>query len=66
MFVLGITGGIGTGKSTVSAILRDRGLLVLDADQISRDVTDVDGIANPEIAEIFGNRAIKNGALDRK
>ena len=66
MFVLGITGGIGTGKSTVSAILRDRGLLVLDADQISRDVTDVDGIANPEIAEVFGNRAIKNGALDRK
>lgn len=66
MFVLGVTGGIGTGKSTVSGILRDRGLLVLDADQISRDVTDVDGIANEEIAQVFGNRAIRNNALDRK
>ena len=66
MFVLGVTGGIGTGKSTVSGLLRDRGLLVLDADQISRDVTDVDGIANEEIALVFGNRAIRNNALDRK
>ncbi|MBO7426057.1 MAG: dephospho-CoA kinase [Clostridiales bacterium] len=66
MFVLGVTGGIGTGKSTVSGILRDRGLLVLDADQISKDVTDVDGIANEEIAQVFGNRAIRNNALDRK
>ena len=32
MFVLGITGGIGSGKSTVSALLAERGLLVLDAD----------------------------------
>ena len=66
MFVLGVTGGIGTGKSTVSGILRDRGLLVLDADQISKDVTDVGGIAIEELAEKFGNRAIRNGALDRK
>ncbi len=66
MFVLGVTGGIGTGKSTVSGILRDRGLLVLDADQISKDVTDVDGIANEEIAQVFGNRALRNNALDRK
>lgn len=66
MFVLGVTGGIGTGKSTVSGILRDRGLFVLDADQISKDVTDVDGIANEEIAQVFGNRALRNNALDRK
>ncbi|MBO7452487.1 MAG: dephospho-CoA kinase [Clostridiales bacterium] len=66
MFVLGVTGGIGTGKSTVSGILRNRGLLVLDADKISRDVTDVNGIANQEISEVFGARSIKGGALDRK
>ena len=66
MFVLGITGGIGSGKSTVSSILRDRGLLVLDADQISREVTAENGIANDELAEVFGPRAIRNNALDRK
>ena len=67
MFVLGVTGGIGTGKSTVSGYFRDKGVEVLDADEISRKVTDVGGIALPEIAELFGPRAITaNGALNRK
>ena len=67
MFVLGITGGIGSGKSTVSGILRDRGVLVLDADQISRDVTASGGIAIPEITEVFGNRSVSaDGSLNRK
>ena len=67
MFVLGITGGIGSGKSTVSGILRDRGLLVLDADQISRDVTAAGGIAVEEIAEVFGRRAVSaDGSMNRK
>ena len=39
MFVLGVTGGIGCGKSSVCSILRDRGIRVLDADEISKDVT---------------------------
>ena len=67
MFVLGITGGIGSGKSTVSGYFRDRGVQVLDADEISRQVTDVGGVALPEIAELLGARAITaNGALNRK
>ena len=66
MFVLGITGGIGSGKSTVSAYLGDKGITVLDADEISRQVTDVGGAAIPAIEEIFGKRAVKdNGALNR-
>lgn len=67
MFVLGVTGGIGCGKSTVSGYFRDKGIEVLDADEISRIVTDVGGIALPEIAELLGPRAITaNGALNRK
>ncbi len=67
MFILGITGGIGSGKSTVSGILRDRGLLVLDADEISRDVTEAGGRAMPQIAEVFGPRAVTStGAMNRK
>ncbi|MBR5182561.1 MAG: dephospho-CoA kinase [Clostridiales bacterium] len=67
MFVLGITGGIGSGKSTVSGILRDKGLLVLDADEISRKVTEPGGKAIPAIAEEFGPRAIgTGGVMNRK
>ena len=67
MFVLGITGGIGSGKSTVSSLLAERGLLVLDADEISRNVTGPMGRAMPEIAATFGNKVVSaNGALNRK
>ena len=66
MFVLGVTGGIGSGKSTVSGYFRDKGVQVLDADEISRQVTDVGGVALPEIAELLGSRAITSkGALNR-
>ena len=67
MFILGITGGIGSGKSTVSSILADKGLLVLDADEISRAVTGPGGRAMPEIAAVFGNKVVTaNGALNRR
>ena len=67
MFVLGITGGIGSGKSTVSGILRDKGLTVLDADEISRKVTEPGGKAIPAIAETFGPKAIgAGGVMNRK
>jgi dephospho-CoA kinase len=67
MFVLGITGGIGSGKSTVSGILADKGLMVLDADEISRSVTGPGGRAMPEIASVFGNKVVtSNGALNRR
>ena len=67
MFVLGITGGIGSGKSTVSNILADKGLMVLDADEISRSVTGPGGRAMPEIASVFGNKVVtSNGALNRR
>jgi len=67
MFVLGITGPIGSGKSTVSGILRDRGLLVLDADEISRKVTSAEGEAIDEIEQVFGTKAINpDRSLNRK
>ncbi|MCQ2533276.1 MAG: dephospho-CoA kinase [Clostridia bacterium] len=67
MFILGVTGGIGSGKSTVSSILRDKGVLVLDADEISHKVTEADGLAIESIRELFGNRAINSdNSLNRK
>lgn len=66
MFVIGITGGIGTGKSTVASLCREAGLAVLDADKISHSVTQSNGIAIPEITERFGQEYINaGGSLDR-
>ena len=67
MFVLGITGPIGSGKSTVSGYLKDKGITVLDADQISRDVTASEGAAIDEIEAEFGFKAIgPDRSLNRK
>jgi dephospho-CoA kinase len=67
MFVLGITGGIGSGKSTVAAICREAGLPVIDADELSRQVTAPGGAAIPELTELFGTGIIDEaGALDRQ
>lgn len=67
MFIVGVTGGIGSGKSTVSKYLEDKGLKVLDADKISGDVTAAGGSAVPEVAEVFGaNSVAEDGAMNRK
>ena len=67
MFIVGVTGGIGSGKSTVSNYLEDKGLKVLDADKISNQVTASGGSAVPEVAEAFGPKSIDDdGAMNRK
>jgi dephospho-CoA kinase len=63
---VGLTGGIGSGKSTVAGLLRDQGIFVIDADAISRSVTGVDGAALPAIQARFGPNSIDTtGAMDR-
>lgn len=63
---LGLTGGIGSGKSTVAAMLAARGAVVVDADAISRATTAAGGSAVPAIAAAFGTSMIgPEGALDR-
>lgn len=63
---LGLTGGIGSGKSTVAQLLADLGAGVIDADAISRTTTAAGGAAIPLIQRQFGTSFIGNdGALDR-
>ena len=63
---IGLTGGIGSGKSTVAAMLAQRGALVVDTDAIARSLTAPGGAALPAIAQAFGQDAIgPDGALDR-
>ena len=61
-----MTGGIGSGKSTVAQMLVDRGAALVDADSISRTVTAAGGAAVPLLARQFGANAITaDGAMDR-
>jgi dephospho-CoA kinase len=63
---VGLTGGIGSGKSTVAKMLAQWGAVVLDADQISRSLTLPMGAAIPLIGQAFGPEAITpEGAMDR-
>ena len=64
--IVGLTGGIGSGKSAVSAQLKTLGISVVDADQVARDVVLVGSPALKSIAEHFGDQILlKNGALNR-
>ena len=62
---LGLTGGIGSGKSTVAGMLAGMGAAVIDADAISRSLTACGGRAIPEIRRQFGDAMIAaDGAMD--
>ncbi|MEY2995077.1 MAG: dephospho-CoA kinase [Pseudomonadota bacterium] len=64
--IWGLTGGIGSGKSTVAGILATCGATIVDADAISRSLTAASGAAIPAIKAAFGDAAIDaNGAMDR-
>ncbi|MDP1535542.1 MAG: dephospho-CoA kinase [Rubrivivax sp.] len=64
---LGLTGGIGSGKSTVAQLLVGRGALLIDTDAIARALTAPGGAALPAIAAAFGaDMLAADGALDRQ
>jgi dephospho-CoA kinase len=66
MVIAGLTGGIATGKSTVSRFLRELGAHIVDADRIARDVVCCGQPAWEEIKEQFGEEILlDNGEIDR-
>ena len=66
MVRVGVTGGIGSGKSTVSAMLASAGAELIDADAISRHLTDSGGAAIEPIVQQFGQALVTSaGALNR-
>lgn len=66
MLKVGLTGGIGSGKSTVAAIFKLLGIPVFDADQEAKRLMNDDPALKQKVIDLFGNAAYKNGALDRK
>lgn len=66
IFIVGLTGGIGSGKSTVAQSFARLGAATIDADDIARSLTIADGHAMPIIEREFGREVIgSDGALDR-
>ena len=65
-YEVGLTGGIGSGKSTVAKILESFGIVIIDADKISRAATASGGAAISQISDMFGADMIDaDGALNR-
>ncbi len=63
---MGLTGGIGSGKTAAARVLADSGALVIDADLLAREVVDVGTSGLAEIVAAFGDRVLRpDGSLDR-
>jgi len=66
-FTVGLTGGIGSGKSTVAEFFRECGAAVIDTDAVSHQLTQAGGAAIPAIHSAFGDNYIDDaGAMDRQ
>lgn len=67
MLKIGLTGSIGTGKSTVSKLLRERGIPVIDADLLAREIVKKGQECLIDLKNVFGNQILTlDGELDRK
>ena len=67
MFIIGLTGGIGSGKSAAAKILKELGLKVIDLDQITHELMRPGELGYIEIKKEFGEKYIDTkGAIDRK
>ena len=64
--LIGITGGIGAGKSTVSTICKHLGFKVYNSDQRAKEIVSEDSTIKKKLISFFGNNIYKNGVLDRK
>lgn len=65
MKIIGLTGSIATGKSSVTKQLAQAGYRVIDADQVAREVVEPGTFTLEKIKDTFGNGVVKNGVLDR-
>jgi dephospho-CoA kinase len=65
MLIVALTGGIGSGKSTVGQMLEDLGAIVTDSDQLAREVVERGTTGFDQIVAAFGDEVLKNGDLDR-
>jgi len=67
LLVIGLTGGIGAGKTTAAKVLESFGADVIDVDQIGRDLYELDSAVREQVINVFGGGILEeNGLIDRK
>ncbi len=66
MLVVGLTGGIGSGKSLAAQFFAELGALVIDADQLARDAIERGSEGFDELIATFGDSVLNNGLVDRR
>ena len=66
MLIVGLTGGIGAGKSTVANMFAQLGALTVDADQLAREAIEPGTIGFDEVVTAFGDVILTDGEIDRK
>ena len=66
MLKVALTGGIGSGKSEAGAIFENLGAIVVDSDQLSRDVIERGTLGFDEVVDAFGDEILRDGLIDRK
>jgi dephospho-CoA kinase len=64
--LIGLTGGIGSGKSTVARLFAERGVPIIDADELAREATRPDAPALAEIGAVWPDVIASDGTLDRR
>ena len=65
MLIVALTGGIGSGKSMVGQMFEDLGAVVVDSDQLAREVVERGSDGFDQVVAAFGDGVLKNGDLDR-
>jgi dephospho-CoA kinase len=65
MLIVGLTGGIGAGKSTVGNMFAQLGAIVIDADQLAREAIEPGSSGFDEVVSLFGEQVLSDGDIDR-
>lgn len=65
MLIVALTGGIGSGKSTVGELFQQLGAVVVDSDQLAREVVERGSLGFEQIVTLFGDEILKNGEMNR-